>query len=117
MTSTPSPQSELQKPRSLTDREWQQLLHAVHSPWHRYVFDVRWLLTSAAAMAAGAFMSNLMYSRGEVYAGLASFFNSGCLTWGLGFLVFFRVLFYTIDWRGKRKLARHMRLTETNRSV
>jgi hypothetical protein len=112
MNSTSSPQSEPQKPHSLSDREWQQLLHALHSPWHRYVFDGRWLVTSVAAMAAGAFISSFMYLHGDVYGALAGFLTSGFLTWGLGSLVFFRVLFYTIDWCGKRKLARHMHIVQ-----
>jgi hypothetical protein len=113
MNSTPSSQSDIQKPRSLTDREWQELLHAAHTDWFRYVFDFRWLLTTPTAMFAGAFIYSIAHAHGDFPAAVAQLLHSGFFTWGLGFLLLFRILLSSIDWFGKRKLARQLHVIPT----
>ena len=103
---SPEPhQSQLQKPRHLTEKEWHEILHAVNSTWTSYVFDLRWLFTALTAMLVGAFISCLFYSHGEIWSALVGLFHTGILTYGLFFLLVFRIIFSSIQRANNRKSA------------
>jgi len=98
---------EIQKPRPLTDKEWQELLIAARSSWLRYIFRPNWQFCTSIAIILLIFISGF-FSRGGIHA--ASKDISEMLVVLFYFFIFFRLICGSIDWFGKRKLARQIHL-------
>lgn len=98
------------KPGYMAESEWAELGFAARSSWRAYVLPWRWLIISFSAMATGVFLGGWLFAGQNLSGAWRHLFNAGFLTWGISFLIFFRVLFSSIDLAGKRKLARQIGL-------
>ena len=61
-------------------------------------------------MALGVFLGALFATGHNFPNAWRQLANSGVFTWGVGFLLFFRILIRSVDRIGKRKLARQVGL-------
>ena len=99
-------------PRGMTIPEWRALVYAANTGWLGYVLPVSWMWITVLCAAFLIWMeinTSRVYDHGNMVAGPHPI-HSTQLVWGLAWLTGFRVLLRTIDWVGKRKLARRIGL-------
>jgi len=110
MNSQPPPESTVPKPPGLTDAEWEQVLLAARSSWLSYIFRATWQTYGCLILACGILINAIAQSHGAI---AAAFHTALCRELAvplLGAFLFIRVLCGSIDWCGKRDLARQLRL-------
>ena len=93
-----------QKPRSISDAEWAEVLRASRTGALRYVFLTRQVLFGLPALFAGAFCYQLYTARSDVLLAFNGTVRSGVFI-GFAFFLLFVGIRGALAWRGKRQLV------------
>ena len=100
------------KPAFMTIPQWRELVEAAHSGWLVYAFGGPLLYFVYGALACRAYAGWERYIGATPSGVMQNFLFQDGLGWVKLFvwMWFLRALVRTIDWRGKRRLARKVGL-------